>query len=283
MLIDWFTVCAQAINFLILVWLLKRLLYKPVLAAIDAREKKIAAQLADAAATKERAQTEREEFRHRNESFDQERETLLRKAANEATAERLRLMESARQDSQQLRTKLAEALATERAELNLRFLTQTQEELFALAGKVLADLAGVGLEDRMIEVFVARVRELRQHQPQTTTAPAVTTAPGPDAQNALVRSAFELSAAGRADIALAVRECFGPNVNLRYESSPGLVCGVELTVEGVKFAWSIGDYLTALSRHVAELIASPPALGPAKEATSVPAAPVAQKEALHGH
>ena len=41
--IDWFTVVAQAINFLILVWLLKRFLYKPILHAIDEREKGIAA------------------------------------------------------------------------------------------------------------------------------------------------------------------------------------------------------------------------------------------------
>jgi len=48
MLIDWFTVGAQIVNFLILVWLLKHFLYKPILDAIDAREKKIAAELADA-------------------------------------------------------------------------------------------------------------------------------------------------------------------------------------------------------------------------------------------
>jgi hypothetical protein len=48
MLIDWFTVGAQIVNFLILVWLLKRFLYKPILDAIDAREKRIAAELADA-------------------------------------------------------------------------------------------------------------------------------------------------------------------------------------------------------------------------------------------
>ena len=43
MLIDWFTVSAQAVNFLILVWLMKRYLYQPILVAIDAREKRIAA------------------------------------------------------------------------------------------------------------------------------------------------------------------------------------------------------------------------------------------------
>ena len=55
MLIDWFTVAAQVLNFLILVWLMKRFLYQPVLNAIAAREAKIAAELKDAADTKAKA------------------------------------------------------------------------------------------------------------------------------------------------------------------------------------------------------------------------------------
>ena len=70
MLIDWFTICAQAINFLILVWLMKRFLYKPILHAIDARENLIATELADAAAKKTEAQKDRDEFQHKNEEFD---------------------------------------------------------------------------------------------------------------------------------------------------------------------------------------------------------------------
>ena len=77
MLIDWFTVSAQVVNFLILVWLLKRFLYKPILHAIDAREKRIAAELADADAKMSEAQQERDEFQHKNEAFDQQRSALL--------------------------------------------------------------------------------------------------------------------------------------------------------------------------------------------------------------
>ena len=62
MLLDWFTVGAQTLNFLVLVWLMKRVLYKPILDAIDAREKRIALALADAAAKKAEAQKERDEF-----------------------------------------------------------------------------------------------------------------------------------------------------------------------------------------------------------------------------
>ena len=96
MLIDWFTVGAQALNFIILVWLLKRFLYKPILDAIDAREKRIATELADADAKKSEAQTERDEFQHKNEAFDQQRAALLSKATEEAGKERQRLLDEAR-------------------------------------------------------------------------------------------------------------------------------------------------------------------------------------------
>ena len=62
MLIDWFTVGAQALNFIILVWLLKRFLYKPILNAVDAREQRIAAELADADAKRAEAKKERDEL-----------------------------------------------------------------------------------------------------------------------------------------------------------------------------------------------------------------------------
>ena len=88
MLIDWFTVCAQAINFLILVWLLKRYLYKPVLAAIDARERKVAARIVDAETQEKKTQAASDDIRKRNEAFDQEREGLMRKATDEGAAER---------------------------------------------------------------------------------------------------------------------------------------------------------------------------------------------------
>ena len=55
MLIDWFTVSAQIVNFLILVWLLQRFLYRPILDAIDAREQRVAAALTKAEANKEEA------------------------------------------------------------------------------------------------------------------------------------------------------------------------------------------------------------------------------------
>ena len=101
--INWFTIIAQAINFLILVWLLKRFLYKPILHAIDEREKGIATQLAEAKAKQAEAQKERDDFQHKNADFDQERAALLKKATSEAGGERQRLLDEARKDAESLR------------------------------------------------------------------------------------------------------------------------------------------------------------------------------------
>jgi F-type H+-transporting ATPase subunit b len=291
MLIDWFTVGAQVVNFLILVWLLRHFLYKPVLAVIDAREKSVAAKLADATAREAKAQAEGEELRKRNEAFDREREGLLRKATDAAATERQRLIETARQDSQLLRVKLTQALADERAELGHQLSLQTRAEVFAVARKTLSDLSGASLEDRMIEVFIARLRGLPEKQrlalaragmesgaavEVASSAADFHTDPG---RVALVRSAFELPPAGRAKVEAAIRESLGGNLAIRFETSSEFVCGVELTVNGVKLAWSIADYLSSLAQDVTALAATELAVATAAAAPPTPA----PKEALHAH
>src|SRR5450755_417344 len=118
MLIDWFTIGAQALNFLILVWLLKRFLYKPILHAIDAREKRIAAELADADAKKAEAKKDRDEFQHKIEEFDQQRAALLSKATDEAKAVRQRLLDEARKAADALSARRSEALRNDALHLS---------------------------------------------------------------------------------------------------------------------------------------------------------------------
>ena len=143
MLIDWFTVIAQVINFLILVWLLKRFLYRPILNAIDAREKRIAAEIADADTKKAQALKQRDEFQHKNEEFDKQRSARMNQIEEEAKTKRLQLLDVAREESNELRAKLQAALKNEKRSLNEALTHCAREEVFAIARKVLIDLAGI--------------------------------------------------------------------------------------------------------------------------------------------
>jgi F-type H+-transporting ATPase subunit b len=249
MLIDWFTVGAQALNFLILVWLMKRFLYKPILHAIDEREKRIAAELADADAKKAEARKERDEFQHKNEEFDQQRAALLSRAADEANAERQRLIEEARKAADVLSAKRQDTLRNDAHNLNQAIRRRTQQEVFAIARKALTDLATTSLEERMGEVFTRRLREMDGHA-KDGLGTALKTASEP----ALVRSTFDLPAEQRAAIQNALNETFSADVRVRFDTAPDLVSGIELTTNGHKVAWSIEEYLGSLEKDVDELL-----------------------------
>ena len=249
MLIDWFTVGAQALNFIILVWLLKRFLYKPILRAVDLREKRIAAELAEADAKRAEAERDRDEFRHKNAEFDQQRAALLSKATDEAKAERQRLIDEARKVADALSAKRQETLRSDAHNLSQAIRRQTQKEVFAIARKALQDLATTTLEERMGEVFTRQLRTMDGKAKQGL-AQALKTAPEP----ALVRSAFDLPSEQRATIQNALNEAFAAEVRVRFETAPDLISGIELTTNGQKVAWSIADYLVSLEKGVGELL-----------------------------
>jgi len=271
--IDWFTVIAQAINFLILVWLLKRFLYKPILHAIDQREKGIANQLAEAEAKKADAQKERDDFQHKNETFDQERAALLKKVTDEATAERQRLLDEARKDADSLRAKRQEELQNEQRNLSQEIIRWTQKEVFDITRKTLADLATASLEEKMSEAFVVRLRALSGLAKEQLAAALKSSA-----HPVRVCSAFDLPAAQRSAIDRAVKETFAAEVQVQFETTPELISGIELSANGRKVAWSIADYLATLAKSAGELLHED--AKPTSSAKSTPKADVDAKPGL---
>jgi F-type H+-transporting ATPase subunit b len=249
MLIDWFTVVAQVVNFVILVWLLKRFLYRPILDAIDAREKRIARELADADAKKAEARKERDEYQRKNEEFERQRAALLSKATDEVQTERQRLLDEAHTAADALGVKRQEALRNDAHSLNQAISRRARQEVFAIARKTLADLATTGLEERLVEVFTRRLQEMGE-QAQNKLGESLKTASEP----ALVRSAFDLPVAQRTAIQETLNETFSAKIPVRFETAPDLISGIELTTNGQKVAWSIADYLASLAQGVDELL-----------------------------
>jgi F-type H+-transporting ATPase subunit b len=245
MLIDWFTIGAQAFNFVILVWLMKRFLYKPILKAIDERENLIATKLANAKSKLSDAQLKSDEFRQKTEEFDRQRSSLLSKATDEANTERQRLLDEARNDAAALAAKRQETLLNDKQNMLQDFSGRTRREVFAIARKALTDLAGTSLEERCIDVFMHRVRTMDDHARGIfTQALTATSAP------ALVRSTFDLSATQRTSLQNALNETFAAEIRIRFETEPDLIGGIELIANGHKVAWSIADYLATLEKSI---------------------------------
>ncbi|MBI1173383.1 F0F1 ATP synthase subunit B [bacterium] len=247
--IDWFTVAAQVVNFLILVWLLKRFLYKPILKAVDAREARIAKERADADAIRTAAEAARADLRKKTEAFDQDRAERLQKVAAEAAGERQRLLAEAQAAADTLTARRARALQTEAEGLSQALTRRAQDEVFAIAGKALTDLADVSLQDRVCAVFLQRLTEL-----EAGAKTALTEAARAGDAAILVRSAFDLTGPQQAALQSALQEALSTKAALTFEVAPDLVSGIELGVGGQKLAWNIAAYLSGLAAQVEEVI-----------------------------
>ncbi len=272
MLIDWFTVGAQALNFVVLVWLMKRFLYQPVLDAIAAREKRIADQIADAEAKEAEAAAERKTFEDKHTAFDHQRAGLLEKATADARTEGARLADEAQETAQAVAAKHEHALKMQASHLQQTIAGRAASEVFAVARKALGDLANADLESRMVGVFTQRLRDL--------PAPAkaqLAAALQPDGEPALVRSHFSLPAEQQAAIQDAVNVCFSADVPLRFDTADDAICGIELSAGGQKLAWTIAEYLRDLQDEVSALLVPTAKLAAKPEVTPAAEPAVASK------
>ncbi len=98
----------------------------------------------------------------------------------------------------------------------------------------------------MIEVVIDRLRVLPGQQKLALAGASVV----------LVRSTGDLSPEGRGKLEAAIRESLGTHIACRFETAAELVCGVELSTDGVKLAWSVADYLSTLAQDSAALAAT---------------------------
>lgn len=256
MQINWFTVIAQIVNFIVLVWLLKRFLYKPILKAIDEREKKIAGQIKDAEAKDALAKKEQAEFSKKNESFDKKKKELMDKAIAETNEERQKLLESARNEATELRSKLDKSLKEMQENLNRDIALKTQQEVFAIARKTLTDLASLSLEEQSANIFIKRLNDLKKEKKKQFVDAFKTGSnlPAGKQDSVLIQSAFDLPKKQQTDIKSAVNELLGTETQFQFKTSPEIISGIELTSNGYKLAWSISEYLNSLQKNISKTL-----------------------------
>ena len=266
MLIDWFTVAAQIVNFLVLMWLLKRFLYKPILKTIDERNQKIRAQIENAESTMAEADKQRTEFEQKNRDFEQQRKTMQDKVSQEMDTKRKEQLENVRKEADALRDKLQKSLAQEQQHLNDDLAKRIQQEVFAISQKVLSELASTSLEEQISVAFIKHISKLEENEKQKLV-PALKTA-----HQANVLSAFELPELQRQQIQKSINELVEENIQLSFQQNEETVAGIELTAGGYKVAWSIRQYLQSLENSLSDFL-------PEKETTETPVKPTSDGQA----
>jgi F-type H+-transporting ATPase subunit b len=236
--INWFTVVAQIVNFLVLVWLLKHFLYGRIVSAMDEREEKIRSSIEEADAKKQEAQEEMQEYRKKNAELDDKRETLLSEAQKDAEEKRKELAEKARREVAQLARGWKEALAKERTAFLEDLQRRSARQVFKISRTVLSDLASAEMEKEIINGFIRRLQSIDEK-----TRDEIAASIRSSNNELLVLSSFEIPEKEREELSKAAKAAIPEKFELKFDLSEELICGIELRTEARKIAWSIAEYL----------------------------------------
>jgi F-type H+-transporting ATPase subunit b len=245
MSIDWITVAAQLANFLLLVWLLKRFLYRPILDGIDAREAEITDRMQVAVRAREDAKTAEANYHDRLAKLQSEQATVSEAARRDGEAARDTLLAEAHDRIERERAAWAAHLDAEARDFTTRLHRAGGHALLELTRKALTDLADDTLEARIAAHLARKISGMAedlQHAAGEAAAGVVTT-----------HAALPGDVKDQITTELSHRF---PGIVLRFDVDASHSPGLSLRLGGAHLAWTVESYIDDLGALMAEDLAA---------------------------
>lgn len=221
--LDWTTFVLEILNFLILVWLLSRFLYRPVLDIIEQRRIRIQQALEEAERTQAQTQTLKHQYENRLSDWEQEKAEAHQQLMLTLRAERQQALEQLQQVLAQEQEKVR--ILNERQEQEAR---QAAERISltqgaAFSAKLLSQLACPQLEERIVELVLASLAQLPADQIEHLRQTGQT-------EQIEISSAYPLDEDRRQRLRAALTQLLAQACSPRFQQRPDLLAGLRIAI-----------------------------------------------------
>jgi F-type H+-transporting ATPase subunit b len=240
--LSWSTFVLELVNFVVLIWILKRFLYGPILDIIARRRAKIEQELADATKMQADAAELQKRYEGRLADWDRERQAARDKLASEFEDERARRLKELAAGIEQEREK--QRVADERRKTDvLRGVEATAlQQGGRFAARLLREAAGPDVESRLVELLLSDLAKLPAEKADAWRR-SFTQAPAPIA----VSSAYPLPTEQRRRLESALGEITDPQSTVSYSENPDLLAGIQVTIGAWVLAANLRDELVGFT------------------------------------
>lgn len=239
--LNWSTFILEILNFLVLLWLLKRFLYQPVLAVIARRQAAITDGLAQARQEREQAEALSARYQNRLDEWQQERNQALEKLQQELAGQRSAKLQQLQEELRQEREKsrIAGERSQQAALEALQVTAQRQAAVFA--AKLLHRLADAHLESRLFDFLLAELASLSPAQVLSLHSNG--NGHGP----VIVNSAFPLSALQQDRLRHVLEQLLPTPLAVEFREDSTLVAGFRLSIGAWVLGANLADELQAFA------------------------------------
>ena len=240
--LNWSTFVLEIINFLILVWILKRFLYKPVLEVIRRRQANIQKNLDDAQALQENATVMEAKYKNRLAEWENERNVLYTELEEEIEAERHKRLEALniRLETEREKSSQIEQRKLEILQLNMEKNALTLGAQFS--ARILSEGAGPELENNLIKFFLKELSSLPTGQLDKLHNSAAN-----NTNKIIVTSTYPIENDTRDMLEDAFKNKLKLNIPIHYEINKKLLAGIRIAMGAWVLQLNLQDELKSFT------------------------------------
>ncbi len=236
--IDWVTFIAQIVNLFILVWLLKKFLYHPILNAIDRRQAQIAERVRSAKEASDKAAREYQAYLDKTEAFDKNTEKMFDEVTQKVTRYQQQEEDKIQKQMIALREKMQSDLQREKENLQLAMRNQMVHSFSLVARKVMTDLSGITPIEQASILFMDKVKKLDKKQLNSIKNTLK------NQKDITLYSSDTLTKEMQEKIVFFLRRQLGvtETQKVHIQKNPDLILGLALQVGDLSIDWNIKSY-----------------------------------------
>jgi F-type H+-transporting ATPase subunit b len=247
--IDWFTLSAQIVNFLILLVLLKRFLYGPLRSVMEKREEKVTSRLEEAREKLAEADEMRETYRQKLDELNRQKDQMISEARAEAEEKRKEMEQEARRQVETMQKNWEESIELEKDSFFNELHHQATQNVIDLLRKLVNTLASRSLEEVTVQKFMEQLKGMTKKERKRALQSALDFGEG----TMTVISSFELPEETKEEIKKVLQEVFAAELNCQFKISSRIGFGIEMRAEGWKIGWNANIYLEDLKENMEHL------------------------------
>lgn len=245
--IDLVTLIAQIINLLVLIWLLKRFLYRPVLNMIKERQALIDEQINRAKQAKQDALAEEAEYQKKVAAFDRDRSKMFKQMQDQVDDLREKLTAEAKQDVAHLRQTWKNELEQEKQAFDISIQNAIVKNFKLFASDALKDMAGVELNALVIKKFKEQIEKMPASQRDQIIQNALSK------KQITVLTDSRLDDKTKADLQEFLISTFGLKkqaIKINFKADANLICGIQVQAGEQVTSWNLQNYLEAFENNM---------------------------------
>lgn len=239
--ISWFEIIAQIINFFIILFLLQKLLYKPVLNAMAERQERIQKSQIEADEKMNEAKELKADYDQKIAELQKVKREMMDTARQEAEDKKDSLLQSYKKEAELKREAYMKEIEDEKEKFLLRLRKDLGSSAVAIASHILDTISSKELEQEMLNRFIRNLQDLEQEMPEMA---------GFDEETVDIHSARNLSPDEQKQIKEAVQEQLKSVKSVHFETDPSLVMGYELNLQTYTVHANIKSYLSEIERDI---------------------------------